>query len=256
MDKINKLSLTGFLSFLFAYTTLSGCLWHLGYWSTFKFNFLEFANISDIFKSTIYPFFSNIWFFIVIIIFSFGFSYGATFQLTKKGTPRSNYSSKPSKKLRSFINLLIILSAALIFIFSGLLFRGKIIWTILPFATGVFIGCILFQFDLFFEHIKDESLRLIILVVIALFPALNFCIAKKQSLQTQFMFRYKQVTEVITSDTALSRSIINTAYLGSTNTNYFFYASDKIIIVKSDNIKSFVLKDIIDDKMYAKWVNY
>jgi hypothetical protein len=256
MTNFSKLTFTSVLSFLLAYTTISGCLWHLGYWSTFKFNFLEFANIADVFKSTIYPFFSNIWFYIIIILFSFGFSYGSTFHLIKNGTPRQDSNSDPSKDFRSIINLIIVLCAGLIFIFSGLLFRGKIIWTILPFATGIFIGCILFQFDIFKDQIKDTSLRLIILISVCLFPALNFGIAKRQSLQTQFMFRYKQVTEVISSDTALSKSLINTAYLGSTNAHYFFYLPDRVIVVKSDNIKSFSIREVVDDKNYSYWQNY
>lgn len=256
MDVNSKPPFTLYLSFLLAYTTLSGCLWHLGYWSTFKFNFLEFANITDIFKSTIYPFFSNIWIYLVLILFSFGFSYGATFHLIKKGIPKQDKNLETSNRLRFFVNILIVLCAGLIFFFSGLLFRGKIIWSILPFATGIFIGSILFQFHILKERIKDENLRLLVLILVSLFPSLNFGIAKKQSLQIQLMFRYKQVTQVISSDSILTKSLLNTAYLGSTTTNYFFYNPNKVIVVNADKINAFTIKEVLDDRKYLEWVKY
>ena len=115
-------SFTTFASLVFAYITLSGCLWHLGYWSTFKFNFLEFANISDIFKSTVYPFFKNFWIFFGISFIGIGT--GAIMHysnLGKKYIP-DNTSALTYKKIAAF---LIAISGFTCFFFSGNFFSGK-----------------------------------------------------------------------------------------------------------------------------------
>ena len=43
------LSLPVLLSLVAGFFTLSGGLWHLGYWSTFRFNYFEYANLTDLF---------------------------------------------------------------------------------------------------------------------------------------------------------------------------------------------------------------
>lgn len=52
-------SITTLITSIVAYMTITGCFWHMGFWSSFNINFLEYANIADVFKSTIQPFFSS-----------------------------------------------------------------------------------------------------------------------------------------------------------------------------------------------------
>src|SRR4028118_1310129 len=49
-------SATTLITLIIAYLTIIGFAWHIGFWSTFGINFFEYANVTDLFKSTIYPF--------------------------------------------------------------------------------------------------------------------------------------------------------------------------------------------------------
>jgi hypothetical protein len=66
LQKLKDLPLAAIAGFFLVYSSISGCLWHLGYWSTLKFNFLEFATLTDLFKASVYPFFAKIWIFMMV----------------------------------------------------------------------------------------------------------------------------------------------------------------------------------------------
>lgn len=252
MNKIKDIPFAGIATILFGYITLCGCLWHLGYWSTFKFNFLEYANFSDLFKSSIYPFLSNIWFLIVICIFSFGFSVSISLTMPRRQITKQvqqTFTIIPNYVLAS----LIVISTGIIFVFSGILFKSKGNWSLLPYAFAVFIGCIAFISGVLKNEIKDETIRLFVFISLLLPLTLNYGTAKQQSIQTQFMFKYNAVTYVDVADTTLRKNLLNSAYLGATTSHYFFFLPQRVIVVNSDNIKSIMFEERIDDQNYILW---
>lgn len=254
MKKIEYLPLTAIASFLLAYATLCGCLWHLGYWSTFKFNFLEYASFSDLFKSSLYPFLSSFWFPIALSIYAVGFVISITFISRKKKNvaPQETHGTNLPK---NFISILLATSSGFILLFSGIFFKSKAMWIILPFAFAIFISCILLLLGFLKQEIKDESLRLIFFFIIFLYPSLNYGIAKKQSNQILNMVKYKGVVDIVSSDTTLKKMLINSAYLGATNNYYLFFVPDRVIVVNSSKIDALVTEEKLDEKNYQRWLN-
>ncbi len=251
MEK-NKISFATILSITFVYVTLSGCLWHLGYWSTFKFNYLEFANISDLFKSAIYPFFKNIW--ILIGLSFFGIVNGALihYSFLQKGySINSNLQQPTYKKITA---LLILLSSTVALFFSGIFFSTASYIHVFPISVAILLGCFLYNLGLIKNLINDDAVRLLFLILIVVFPAINFSVAKKQSFLIKSMLRYNEVSNVITSDSLASKSISHTAFLGSTSGYHFFFNSTEVIIVKSENIVSFSLQEVEVDSNYSKFL--
>ena len=236
----NNLSFTAVASIVLAYITLSGCLWHLGYWSTFKFNFLEFANISDIFQSTVYPFFKNFWIFIGLSLLSIGVTALSYFSLlnNKKSQPKNPEFVSHELLYKKIAIFLIAVSAIVSSFFSGVFFGGQIIFKIFPISLGILIGSSLFYLSFLKNQIKKDDVRLIALIGISLFPALNFSLAKSQSFEIKAMLKYNEVTDIITSDSLLSKQLLHTAFLGSTINYHFFYT---IIIWHHVNIRFCVL---------------
>lgn len=241
-------SFASLATFLLAYATICGCLWHLGYWSTFNFNFLEFANISDLFKTTLYPFLSSIWFLIVIVIFSFGSSISMYLVKLKRPEIRIN-TQVPYEIPNSFIYNTLLISAGIIFLL-GIVIPNKIAWAILPTAFSIFITLIVFITGTLKNHMKDDFLRLGFIFIIVFYPSLNFTIAKKISNESKIFFRYTSVKEVISADSAITRKLVNAAYLATTGGYYFFYLPEEVIVVSSNKIDALRLERKTDTSKY------
>lgn len=254
MKIFERYSITSFLTYVLIYTSIAGTIWHLSYWSTFNLNFFEFSDLSDLFKSVIYPYISNVWVFAVMIIWSASYFWGLSFM-------RENYTSQksyePSTTFRSIGVIMIIISAGLIFIFSGFVTNfGSASWFVLPICYTIILSYLFFQFAFLKKLIRDPYARLLSIFIFVFFPLSNYGVAKRESTQIKFMFHYKKVSEVVSDDTSIKDRLVNSAYLGSTNQYYFFYHFDKVIITNASNIKLFVLKDTFDVSHYERWSRY
>jgi hypothetical protein len=240
-----------FASIVVAYTTLCGCLWHIGYWSTFKFNFLEFASISDLFKSTLYPLLSSIWIFAALSFFTLGLtSVPAILVLRKSLEPQSsNYTELPNW----VVALLALLFSTTGFAFSGLFFRNKDNWVLLSVTIAGVLTCVIYGIGALKKYMRDDVLRLGTIFILSVVPSLNFGIAKKLSLQTKYMIRYQAVQHISTTDSLLNRALPDAAYLATTNNFHFFYVPEQIIVVKSSDIHSLVLEDTLNKENYFRW---
>ncbi|HPG12774.1 MAG TPA: hypothetical protein PLU37_14670 [Chitinophagaceae bacterium] len=228
-----------YLPALLLYFTLSGGLWHLGFWATFKINYLEFINVADVFKSTIFPFLDNVWPFISFILPIAVWGITIIFHDNSKEKKHAKVVTYP------VLILLMMLFSLVISIFSGIYFTSEQQWRILPISLAFFIGTILFAIDFLKSHIYNEISRYFILVGFAMFPCLNFGISKLEALDIKNMTKYDKVINVNSSDSSLIKNLENTAFLGTTSEYLFFYDSLNVIIVKSENIKSFSINHVV-----------
>lgn len=237
------------------YTTLCGCLWQLGYWSTFKFNYLEYISISDVFKATVYPFISKMWYYLVLIVFPIGFTeWGKEFVLKQKFDQDDLIVE--SRGFRVFLHILILLSAIVAFIFSGLIMRSTNTIMLFPISTSVLVGCLIYKYGFLKKQINDYSLRFIILLGITLYPALNFAFAKQESAQAKIMFRYKKVDEVMAVDTTLNSWLPKLAYLGSSSEFHFFGRYETVYVVRQSEIKLMAISPFVDDTKWKVWLEH
>jgi hypothetical protein len=248
---ITKLSFPLLASVVVAYTTVCGCLWHIGYWSTFQFNFLEFASIGDLFKSTLYPLLSSIWIFGALFLFAIGLSTASAILIVRK--PPNNSAPVYSELPIWVTSLLIILFTCTGFAFSGVLSKNKDNWALLSVSLAGLFSCVVFMLGSLKKQIPDDVLRLGIIFILFLIPSLNFGIAKKLSLQTKNMIRYQAVQHISTTDSILNSVLPNSAYLATTNNFHFFYLPQQVIVVKSEDIHSLVLEDTLNQDNYFRW---
>lgn len=251
MISIGRFSFAGIASFLLAYATLTGCMWHLGYWSTFKFNFLEYANVSDLFKSTIYPFFSATWYVVVIFVICGGITLG--FSLTVISSERSERKEPLTDLSKPLLGIAFSFSALSFAIYSGFLWDVQN-QTIAAVSAAVFIASLLFLSGIFKNEIKDGILRWLLFVSILMVPAISYGVAKKESTYAKWKIRYHGVMSVNSPDSALKSSVLNTVYLGNANNRYFFFDSIRVLVVNSEKIHSLSLEYKTDDSNYAKWL--
>lgn len=248
MFQNSKISITSIATFFLLYASITGSLWHLGYWSCFKFNFFEFANVSDLFKSAMYPFLSNIWFFIVVLFFAGGLSISNDLAYRHRAKNGNLESTKDSEITLPYLMLLFFLSSGTIFLFSGLLFRLDNQWIISAFGFALFVACVFYSLNVLKSQVKNGTSRLLILFTVLLVPALNFGIAKYQGMQIKYGVKYKQVVGVISNDSTVFSKVTNSAYLGAANNYYFFYKNKNVIIVQSNAMLSFELKEVVTRK--------
>jgi hypothetical protein len=254
MEKLKEFPLAGIASLLLGYITFCGASWHLGYWSTFNFNYLEYAKIGELFKSSIYLLLSDTWIFLVLIIAFMGM--GAPMQiLIRHRSKNVNNPPQPFKIGRWTLIFLIMASSFLVFIFGGLLMRSNKNWGFLPFAFSILFGCLLFISGILQKFIKDESSRLLFLTLVFLIPFYSYGSAKRKSGKIKAMFIYKEVESIETTDSLLNKRLARTAYLGGTNNHYFFYTPDQIIVVNAGNVESITLTDRVNDQNYVLWMN-
>lgn len=97
---------------------------------------------------------------------------------------------------------------------------------------------------------KDDFLRLGFIFIIVFYPSLNFTIAKKISNESKIFFRYTSVKEVISADSAITRKLVNAAYLATTGGYYFFYLPEEVIVVSSNKIDALRLERKTDTSKY------
>lgn len=252
MQKLKDLPIAGIASLILGYITFCGAAWHLGYWSTFNFNYLEYANIGELFKSSIYLLLSDTWIFIILMIASGGMVAPLQLLITQK--PKNPHTAlEPLTIGRWTLVFLIMISTAIIFIFGGLLMRSTKSWGFLPFAFSTLFGCLVFLSGLMKNEIKDEISRLLLFIVIFLIPFYSYGSAKRKSGKVKAMFIYKEVESIVTSDSVLNKNLLRTAYLGGSDNHYFFYSPDKIFVVNAEKVESITLKDIVNDQNLHLW---
>lgn len=246
-------------AFSIGYITLCGILWHLGYWSTFNFNFLEFASISDLFKATISPFLSRSWYFFALILMSFGLTNASIYTLRISGKYKSIDLNEPDKFVNNpnaakWIDLMIFAFATLgglsILSFGS---RYLIFDTI---TTSLSLSFIFLRFGLFEKYFNSDIYRIILIFSITIFACLYFSIAKTQSMQTKMRFRYKKISAITAEDSTIRNSVINNPYLGST-ANFTFILNDQnqVTTINNDQIKLITIVDVIVDSNYQRWLD-
>ena len=148
---------------------------------------------------------------------------------------------------------MISISGSLVAVFSGLLFKHRLMWNILAVAASVLFGTVTFAIGALKEKIKDDILRLTIITLIYFFPFLNFGFAKKKSIENKYMTHYSEVKDVVCSDSVLKKRLIKSAYLGATSSHYIFFVPDTVIVVNSNRVEALMLEDVFNEENNKRW---
>jgi hypothetical protein len=241
------------------YFTICGTLWHLGYWSTFEINILQYLSISDIIKSFVYPFLSSVFVSLIIYlvvnylpIVIYKLNYFSRFPSSTTNNsivkPKRYWSgSGKDTKLGKFLNKHTLL---FLFIYCNLigviyLFGNEMKWGILPIFISLPLGIYLSHKEYFIRIISDPDIRSFILTFIVILPLFSFFLAKRESLAIHDNAKYKVVLRIESNSQPKCKDLIGYKLLGS--------AGNKLFLSKLDNTELVYVNDnTIDFISYQK----
>lgn len=249
MEEKNEFSFSLIVSILVLFITICGGLWHIGYWSTFKFNYLEYASVADIFKSTIYPFFSENIGLLGMMLMIFCLFY-------LRITPHRIFKRKPvidevtrernEKRLLMVIDLAIVLFGLISAFFISMVYskeRNTILTLTLPFFFWLFF----WRNGLLRTKIQNEYIRFLLIGILSFYPIFSFFTGKLKSNEIKSGLRYMKIIEVSSTDSSLNKSFIGQKLLESTESHFFFLNNkQEISIVGKDVLFKIVVSEVID----------
>ena len=218
------------------YFTACGSLWHIGYWSTFDINILQYISVSDIIKSFIFPFLSSA---LIILFFYLLFNYVTIADnIGKPGKYFSGLGKETKVGKYLYKNRIIFLTIYIIFISFLFLMGNNMKWVLLPFLISIPIGLYLSYQKFFIEVIPHPDLRNFIFIFLVLLPLLSFGLAKQKSLTIQNNIEYKIVIAIGSNSQTNFKIFIGYKYLGSAGNKVFISRLDNsgIILLNDDSI--------------------
>jgi hypothetical protein len=222
------------------YFTACGALWHIGYWSTFDINILQFISVGDIIKSFVFPFLSSS----IVILLAYFFTNYITIA-DNIGKP-DQYISGMGKntKIGQYLNKnrMFFLTIYLGFIFFLYIYGNDYKWSYLPLPISIPIGIFLSHQTFFIKKIAHPDLRFFTVTFLALLPLISFGLAKQESLAIRDNKKYKIVTRIESESKNDLTYLIGYKYIGSGGNKIFLskldnteivYVNDNIILINS-----------------------
>lgn len=232
---------------ILGYIAISSSLWHIGYWSTFNFNYFEYSSLTDLFKATIFPLLKNLWLFIFLLLFCFF----TIFIFTNPNIPDSNNSIQIFKKTKSplkipsyfptFFSLVIFLILLIVnnTYISMMMFCPLLVIT---------ISYILVQRDIFHKFFLGNRSWVSLILLLIAYPIFNFWIAKHTSLKILYKYQYESISQIILNDSSLQKKFTNQPFLGSTEKYSFILSPEKnIYLLNNAEVKFICLKKVSID---------
>src|SRR5258708_4462422 len=179
IEEVNDIKYKFLFIAIIPFLTICAGLYHIGYWSTFDINILQYLDISDLIKSFIYPFISSvIVYFLGYLIEAFLFPKNSTLWRTFNVITEDEYKSKPFR-IRRAIGYIISTLFCLWLIFYG----GNEKWFLIPFFLSIVVGNILNSRQFLSSLIPEINLRANLVYTILLIPFLSFGFGKGESMK-------------------------------------------------------------------------
>lgn len=237
-----KNNLTVISSIMIVYFTICGTLWHIGYWSTFDINILQYITVGEIIKSFIIPFLSSG---IIFLITYFTINYVTIADNINKTDKYFSGKGKDTRVGRYLNkNKYFFLTCYFVLLFFIYLFASHPKWLFLPLLLAIPIGIILSHQQLFINIIPHPDLRYFVLTLFVYLPLLSFGLSKYNGLNVRDNIKYKMISKIETSSKTNLDSLIGFKYLGS--------AGNKIFLSKLDNSEIVLLNDNLIDYIGLK----
>jgi hypothetical protein len=244
---------------IIGYITTCGILWHIGYWSTFDFNYLEYANLSDLFKVTLYPFLSTIWVLLATLLFSGGLSGVITLSIMNyhrnriakgKIVSTTNEQGRPSSHLIYLIITLCIFVSGCLIMASP---NGNLVLS--TWLIGFAVSLLVYSQNILIQYFKTDIGRFLIVSVLIFYALFNFTNAKTKSFQISYRFKYNTIDEILTGDSSLNKLVLNKPFLGTTEKYTFVLTGkNKITVLDNSQIKGITISPLIVDSNYKAWL--
>lgn len=241
------------ISIIAGFFTISGGLWHLGYWSTFKFNYFEYASLTDLFKSSFYLFLDRTWDFLGIIILTSGLSYFQYFYLIKivdpseidKSSQLYKRMERNGRRLNRVLDAVIIISLIVTGIYIVLGWMLLYSLEILPFTISIGLIAIASRHKIA-KKITENSLVSESLIIIALvYAVFNFFIGKSTANKVIDGIKFYGITSFQSSNRIWNKDVLGSPYIGYTSDYHFIYSGYYgVLLFKKDEVESFSVQSM------------
>lgn len=229
-----KYNTTLLITVLLFYFGACGGLWHIGYWSTFDINYLQYIGLTDIIKDFAFPFLTSCG----VSIISFAFTTISSYH-DRIDDPNSVLFGKGREtKTGIFLNKWVVLFVSMYY--SGLLFfaiwGSDIKWYLLPFLISIPFATFLTNRGFLSKAVINPDIRASVINFLLILPIISFCFSKKQSIDIYNNKAYKSISAIqVRSDQSSTQAakFLGLKYLGS--------ATDKIFLANLDNTEITIL---------------
>ena len=242
--KYEKYSSTFLITFSIFYFGACAGLWHIGYWSTFDINYLQYIGLSDIIKDFVFPFLTSCGIFIISFVVSSISNYHDRIDKTESLI----YGRGRDSKLGLFLNKWLIIIIPLYFtnILLFAVFGGDIKYTILPFIISLPLAVFLTNRLTISKTIINPDIRFNIINFILILPLISFCFSKRQSLDIYKNHSYKIISAIQIK--SVQNPDQRTRPLGL---KYLGTATNKIFLANKDNSEITILN--MDDIAFISY---
>lgn len=222
---------------LIPYITICGAFFHIAYWDTFCINGLAFITISDIIKSSVYPFLSSA-FFIFIGMFA-----GLVFNPFEKHLPAGQgKETKVGKKLNSKVGSSVILIIWIILLYVIIHYGiTPFRWLVFGFLAALPPAIWLDSTGIWSNIFSNHKIRLVVFELMFYLPVFAFSIGKFNS---ELIYTNEKYKYTIIQNSGKNQS--DTLKLLGTTEKHFIFSdlkNTKELFLKSDNLDTLVLFD-------------
>lgn len=249
----NALSLPVLLSLIAGFFTLSGGLWHLGYWSTFQFNYFEYANLTDLFKSSFYLFFGKIWPVVGLLLFvsaAFYFNLNSFKKEVNKidNDPQAELTIGEGKNKSWVLDFIIGLVLLFIGTFTSLT-HNETAFVFFPFLISLALLIQLVRISFLKGVIKNESARILFIFFFVVYPVSNFFVGKSTAKKIINGSFASIITDFDSQNKTLDTILLGKPYLGSSSDFHFIYIfSGQIGVIDKKIVHNYILMNLYDYK--------
>ncbi|WP_277759183.1 hypothetical protein [Pseudomonas sp. A34-9] len=221
-----------YIYFLSLYFAAAGVLYLWGYWSPFGVNILEYVNLTDIVKSTIYPIAS------AFVFLAFGVMVGQFVHVGPALQPGEGRDTSPARFLRKYKRLLVMLYIAgvLTFLIYGPVEKWQVA---LPVLIGAPLALYASTHDILARQIPAEGPRTACLFLLAVLPFIAF---GHGQLKATAVLEGKAFDYIIDDVTVTPNAlpIQSPRFIGHAGDFFFFFEPERsiLLISKFETIKS------------------
>ena len=236
---MQKVNLSFLISVLILYFGLCGGLWHLGFWSTFDINFLQYINLTDIIKSFVFPFITATGYVLIGFIATTLANYHDRLDNPESLVFGMGSNTPFGKFLNKNVEIIVFLYIFGITVFA--ITGGQIKYLLIPFLIASPLSIYLTNRNYLFKSILSPDLRSAAITFVIILPLMSFCFAKMQSLDIYENKSFKKIVEIGTNDSENIDNILGLKYLGSTSSQAFLTDSaNNQITILNMSITSYI----------------
>jgi hypothetical protein len=225
-----------YATLLIAYFTACGGLWHIGYWTTFDINILQYLTLSDIIKSYIIPFITSSVYFFATYLYTAFIIYSTKIKNPGEHSFGKGANTKLGIMFNKYLSIILMLDFLLIVIL--LVWGPDYKWIFVAVLISAPISVRLTNTNLMTNIFANPDIRVSIFNFLIALPILSFGFAKWTSYKVFKNKNYEIISKLESNSLKNTNQLIGLKYLGTVGDVYFLSTVDnsEIIFLNNRNV--------------------